>query len=296
MPPRISTLLRSTVLAGGLLLPTLAFAQASPPAVSTAAAAIDPAKVVARVDGDPITEGDLAAASEDPALALPGTDEKQKRELLIGYVIDLKLGAKAAEAAKLGDTPEFKKKIAYLRDKLLVDEYLERETQKANTPAAARKLYDETVTSMPPEEEVRARHILVDGEDEAKAIAARLKGGEDFAKIAAETSKDPGSKAEGGELGFFAKASMVAPFADAAFKLKANEISEPVKTQFGWHVIQVEEKRQKPVPAFEEMKEQIDQFITRKAQQDVVLALRKGGKVERLDAPADAAPAEAKKP
>ncbi|NNM71233.1 peptidylprolyl isomerase [Enterovirga aerilata] len=291
MSSRPTTLLRSTALAAALALPLGAVAQtapapAAPPTASAAPA--DPDKVIAKVGGQSITEADLAVAAEDPALALPGTDEKQKRDILVGYVIDLKLGAQAAEAAKLADTPEFKRRLAYMRDKLLVDEYLEQETKKAVSPDAARKLYDETAKTMQPEEEVRARHILVEDEAEAKKVAARVKGGEDFAKVAAEVSKDPGSKNEGGELGFFTKDRMVEPFAEAAFAMKPKEISDPVKSQFGWHVIQVEERRTKPQPTFEELKDQIDQYLTRKAQQDVVLALRKSGKVERLDQPAAA--------
>ena len=279
--------------------PGLAQTAAAPPAPAGAAAAAatagsavqpDPNAVVARVDGQPITEADLAVAAEDPALQLPGTDAAQKRDILIGYVIDLKLGARAATAAKIADSPDFARKIGYLRDKLLVDEYLEGETKKAVSPEAARKLYDETTKAMKTEEEVKARHILVEGEDEAKKVHARVKGGEDFAKVAADASKDPGSKGEGGDLGFFTKDRMVAPFAEAAFKMAPNEISEPVKTQFGWHVIQVQERRVKPVPPFEEMKDQIDQYLTRKAQQDAVLALRQTGKVERVEAPAAAKP------
>lgn len=268
-----------------LALPALAQAPATPPAAAAAAVPVDPAAIVARIDGEPITEADLLVAAEDPALQLPGTDEAQKREILIGYVIDLKLGARAARAAKLADTPEFARKIAYLRDKLLVDEYLDGETRKAASPEAARKLYDETSKAMKPDEEVRARHILVESEEEATAVLARLKAGEDFVKLAGEASKDPGSKTDGGDLGFFTKDRMVAPFAEAAFKMAANEVSEPVKTQFGWHVIQVQERRTKAVPTFEEMKEQIDQYLTRKAQQDAVLALRQTGKVERVGAP-----------
>ena len=290
MSSRLSALLRTTALAAGLALPlSAAIAQTAPAPVAAAPTApADPNKVVATVGGQPITEGDLAIAGEDPALTLPGTDEKQKRDVLVGYAIDLKLGAQAADAAKLGDTPEFKRKLAYMRDKLLVDEYLDQETKKAVNPEAARKLYDETSKSMPADEEVRARHILVEDEAEAKKVAARVKGGEDFAKVASEVSKDPGSKTDGGELGFFTKDRMVEPFAEAAFKMKPNEISDPVKSQFGWHVIQVEERRTKPAPTFEELKDQIDQYLTRKAQQDVVLALRKSGKVERLDQPAAA--------
>ena len=281
---------RAALLALGFAVPGALHAQtpAAPAAgmVIIPVPAPDPNKVVARVDGQPITEGDLAIAAEDPALQMPGGDEAQKRDILVGYMVDLKLGAKAANDAKLGDNPDFGRRLDYLKQKLLVDEYLDRQTKKDVTPQAARKLYDETVKDMKPEEEVRARHILVENEDEAKKIAARVKGGEDFAKVAAEVSKDPGSKTDGGELGFFTQDRMVKPFADAAFAMKAGDISDPVKSQFGWHVIQVEERRAKPVPAFEEMKDQIDQYLTRKAQQDTVLALRKSAKVERLDKPA----------
>jgi peptidyl-prolyl cis-trans isomerase C len=124
----------------------------------------------------------------------------------------------------------------------------------------------------------------VESEDEAKKAHERVKAGEDFAKVAGDLSKDPGSKAEGGDLGFFTKDRMVEPFAETAFKLEPGQISEPVKSQFGWHVIKVEEKRTKPVPTFEETKEQIDAYLGRKAQQDLILALRQKGKVERLDA------------
>ena len=315
MIAQFPTLARAGLTLLALTLPAAAIAQTAPAAPAPAAAApasaatapVDPAKVVATVDGEPITEGDLALAAEDPALSLPGTEQAQKHDILVGYMIDLRLGTKAADAEKLGDTPEFKKKLAYMREKLLVDEYLDQQVKNEMTPEAAHKLYDETVKDMKPEEEVRARHILVQTEDEAKKVEARLKGGEDFKKVAAEVSKDPGSKTEGGELGFFTKDRMVKAFADAAFAMKPNEISAPVKSQFGWHVIQTEERRTKPVPTFDEMKDQIDQYLTRKAQQETVLALRKGGKVERLDqptpapgtgtaTPADKGPAETKKP
>jgi peptidyl-prolyl cis-trans isomerase C len=295
-PMPSSVLLRASVLALCLAAPGLATAQ-TPPAPPAQQAAPG-SKPVARVDGAAITEADVALAAEDPALSLPSMSESQKRDLLVGYMVDLKIGARAAEAAKVGDSPEFTRKLGYFRDKLLLDEYLDREVKKAVTPEAARKLYDDTVKDMKPEQEVRARHILVEGEDEAKKVYARVKGGEDFAKVAGEVSKDPGSKTDGGDLGFFTKDRMVAPFAEAAFKLEAGQLSEPVKTQFGWHVIKVEEKRVKPIPPFEEMKEQVDQYLTRKAQQDLVLKLRQNAKIERLDEPkaAETKPAEPKKP
>ncbi|QRE72477.1 peptidylprolyl isomerase [Methylobacterium aquaticum] len=293
--PTLSPFWRNGALALGLMLPGTALAQAPAAApAATPAPAQSPDTVVAKVNGAPITAGDLAVAADDPALSLPGVDEAQKKGLLVDYMVDLKIGAQAAEKAKIADNPDFVRKLAYFRDKLLLDEYLEREAKKAVTPQAERALYDETVKAMKPEEEVHARHILVENEAEAKKIAARLKAGEDFAKVAAETSKDPGSKAEGGDLGWFTKERMVAPFADAAFKMEAGKISDPVKTQFGWHVIKVEEKRTKPVPSFDEMKEQVEAYLTRKTQQDLITKLREGAKIEKTAA-APAAPATAPK-
>ncbi len=291
MPSKLPLLSCVGALALGLALcgPLAAQGAAAPgpaPAPAAPAAAVDPDKVVARVDGEPITEADLAVAAEDPALTLQGTDPAQRREILIGYVIDLKLGARAAMGAKMADAPAFQRRLAYMRDKLLVDEYLDQQTKGAGNPEAARKLYDETTRELKPEDEVHARHILVESEPQAKTVHARIKNGEDFAKVAAEASTDPGSKTDGGDLGFFTKDRMVTPFAEAAFKMKPNDLSEPVKSQFGWHVIQLLDRRTKPVPTFEEMKEQIDQYLGRKAQQDAVLALRKTGQVERLDGPA----------
>lgn len=281
---------RTSLLALGAALPLMAgqaLAQtppASAPATSPATVpAVDPAKVVARVNGIEITEGDLAVAAEDPALQMPNVPDEQKREMLTGYLIDLKLGAKAAEDAKVGDSAEFARKLAYNRDKTLLDEYLSQTAKKAVTPEAARKLYDETVKSIPAEQEVRARHILVESEEEAKKVADRVKGGEDFAKVAGEVSKDPGSKTDGGDLGFFTKDRMVEPFAEAAFKLEPGQISDPVKSQFGWHVIKVEEKRTKPAPTFEETKDQVEAYLGRKAQQDLIMSLRKDAKIEKLD-------------
>jgi peptidyl-prolyl cis-trans isomerase C len=281
--------LRSSLLALGIAVPALAagfaLAQGAAPAAP---------KVLAKVDGVEITDADVAVAAEDPALQLSQVPEAQRRDLIVGYLVDLKLGARAAEAAKVGEGADFARKVAYARDKALLDTYLDQESKKAISPEAARKLYDETVKGLTPEPEVRARHILVETEDEAKAALTRLKGGEDFGKVAGDLSKDPGSKAEGGDLGFFSKERMVEPFAETAFKLEPGQVSDPVKTQFGWHVIRVEEKRTKPVPTFEETKEQIDTYLGRKAQQDLILALRQKGKVERLDA--DGKLVEQKKP
>ncbi len=272
--------------------PLLSLALAAATALAIAApVAAQEDKVLARVNGQPITQKDLDVAAEDLGERLPAMPEAQKKDYLLTFVIDLKIGAQAAEAAKLAEGADFARRLAYFRDKVLLDDYLTREVKKAVTAEAARKVYDDTVKDLKPEQEVRARHILVESEDEAKKVAARVKGGEDFAKVAAEISKDPGSGKEGGDLGYFTKDRMVAEFAEAAFALEPGKISDPVKSQFGWHVIKVEDKRNKALPAFDEVKAQIDQYLERKAQQDLILALREKAKIERLDQPPAQAPA-----
>lgn len=272
---------------GLVLLAAPAFAQAD--------------KVVARVNGIAITEGEIKLATDDLADRLAQLPEERKRDEVINFLVDLKLGAKAAADAKIADGPDFAAKLAYYREKILLEDYLSREAKKAATPEAAKKLYDDTTKAMAPEEEVHARHILVEDEVQAKKVAERLKKGEDFAKVAGEVSKDPGSGKEGGDLGWFTKDRMVPEFAEAAFKLQKGQVSDPVKSQFGWHVIKLEDKRAKPLPAFDAVKPQIDQYLERKAQQDIIVALREKAKIERLDQPAQPpaaatpAPAEPKK-
>lgn len=254
-----------------------ALAQPAPVAADT---------VVAKVNGMPITQKDVDLATEDLGDRLAQLPEERRRDEVINYLVDLKLGSKAAAEAKIGDTPDFTARLAYYRDKVLLDQYLTSEGKKAVTEDAAKKLFDDTTKAMAPEEEAHARHILVETEDQAKAVEARLKKGEDFAKVAGEISKDPGSGKEGGDLGWFTKDKMVPEFAEAAFKLKKGEVSDPVKSQFGWHVIKLEDKRSKPLPDFAAVKPQIDQYLERKSQQDLVLALREKATIERLDKPA----------
>jgi peptidyl-prolyl cis-trans isomerase C len=127
-----------------------------------------------------------------------------------------------------------------------------------------------------------------------KGVIARLKKGEDFATIAKELTEDPSGKQDGGDLGYFTKDQMVPEFAEVAFKLDKGQISEPVKTQFGWHVLKVEDKRKREAPTFVKVKDQLETYVVRKAQVDLVAKLRADAKIERLDKPADAAKGETK--
>jgi peptidyl-prolyl cis-trans isomerase C len=253
----------------------------SAPAQNAAA----PDKVVATVDGAPIKESDLVIAEQDIGSQLQSVPDTAKRDYLIRFMADLKLGARAAEEAKLQDASDFAQRLQYFRDKLLLDDLMLKEGAKADTPEARKKLYDDTVTKLPPETELHARHILVTDEATAKQVAERAKKGEDFVALSKEFSKDPGSATDGGDLGWFTKDKMVKEFSDAAFKLEPGQISDPVKSQFGWHVIKVEEKRTKPIPPFAEVQDQIGNYLTQRAQQALLLSLREKAKIVQLDKP-----------
>ena len=266
-------------------------------------------KVLAKVDGQPITDEDVADAMTDIGPGLPQKLEGAARQkYVLDYLIDLKLAAKKAEADKLTSTPEFERKMAYYREKLAMEELLGSVGKAATTEEAERKAYDEAAKAEPPQQEIHARHILLPTEEEAKKALARVKAGEDFAKVATELSKDPSGN--GGDLGWFTKDRMVPEFSEAAFKLKEGEISEPVKTQFGWHIIKVEGVRTKTFPPFEQVKDQAARYVSQKAESDAIAQLHNAAKIELFDAdgkplpsateapadPSKAAPASADKP
>jgi peptidyl-prolyl cis-trans isomerase C len=250
----------------------------------TPASASDP--VIARVNGVDITQGDLALAEEDMGADMQATSPEAKREHLISYLADIIMVTQAADKNKLADNPDFKRRLAFLRNKLLMGYELQREAKTALTDEALHQTYDEAVRSMTGQEEVHARHILVDDENEAKSVLEQLKNGADFATLAKEKSKDPGA-AEGGDLGYFTKDQMVPEFADVAFKMYPGQLSNPVKTQFGWHVIKVEDRRTKQPPEFDKVKDQIEAYLARKAQTEFITKLRQSAKVERLDKAAE---------
>ena len=262
---------------------TLAFALGLGAALSFASPALADPKVLAKVDGQPITDQDVADAMADIGPGLPQKLEgAAKQKYVLDYLIDLKLAAKKADADKLTSTPEFERKMAYQHDKVAMEALLASIAKAATTEEAERKAYDEAAKAEPPQEEIHARHILVPTEEEAKKALARVKGGEDFAKVATEVSKDPSGN--GGDLGWFTKDRMVPEFSAAAFKLKKGEISDPVKTQFGWHIIQVEDTRTKSFPPFEQVKDQAARYVAQKAESDAISQLHSAAKIELFDA------------
>jgi peptidyl-prolyl cis-trans isomerase C len=254
------------------------------------AQAQDSDPVVARANGVDIHESDLAFAEEEIGNQVPNMPPAQKRDYLINYLTDVVVLSQAAEKQKLADRPDVKHRLAFDRNRLLMEALLQDSGRAALSEEAERQVYDDAVKQMTNVEEVHARHILVPTEDEAKAVLAQLKAGADFATLAKEKSKDPGG-ADGGDLGYFTKEQMVPEFAAVAFKLDKGQLSDPVKTQFGWHIIKVEDKRIKPTPTFEQVKGQLENYVAHRAQAAMVEKLRASANIERLDNPAPAAPA-----
>jgi peptidyl-prolyl cis-trans isomerase C len=282
-PPEIKTGLRlglAALAATGCLVAVLAAG------LPVRAAESDP--VLAKVNGSEIHASDVALAEEELGPSLQQMDPSTRKDNVLSFLIDMKIVSKAAEDKKIENNDDFKKRLAFTRNRLLMDSLLASEGKAATTDDAMKKVYDEASKQITGEQEVRARHILVETEDEAKAIKAELDKGADFAELAKKKSKDPGAS-DGGDLGFFTKEQMVPEFSAVAFSLEPGKISDPVKSQFGWHIIKVEEKRNRKAPDFEQVKAQIETYVTRKAQADYVAKLREAAKVERMDKPADAA-------
>jgi peptidyl-prolyl cis-trans isomerase C len=241
-----------------------------------------PDEVVARVDGTPITRNQLDLAEDELGPDLAQLPAATRDAVVLQYVVELTLLAGAAREAGLDQTDQYKRLSRYYELRALRDVFFQEEIRANVTDEAAQQLYDERIGNAEPEAEVRARHILVETEDAAKAVIEQLNDGADFAELAQQESTGP-SAANGGDLGFFSKEQMVAPFAEAAFALEPGSVSEPVQTQFGWHVIKVEEKRDREAPKFADIKEQLKSTLIREQLQQRMSDLRGAASVEILD-------------
>jgi peptidyl-prolyl cis-trans isomerase C len=237
--------------------------------------------VVARVNGVDIKQSDLDFAASEVGPRLGNYTPADRKRVLLQYVIENELMAEAGQKDGLDKALTFPAREKYHDRRALRDAFFDVGITNAITEDAAKKIYDEKIATMKPQQEIHARHILVATEDEAKKVAERLKNGEDFATVAKEVSKDAG--AEGGDLGFFTRGQMLKPFEDAAFALDVGQISAPVQTQFGWHIIKVEEKRDQPLPTFDQVKGAIIGQLVQAKAQEVVSGLRDAAKIEVVD-------------
>lgn len=257
---------------------------AAAPAGAEDAPKPDPNKVVATVNGQNITEAEVTLAEEELDPQLGQLPPDQRRANALSALIDIRLMAAEEEKTGIADTDDFKRRMDFLRLRALHSEFVGNKVAKAVTEADVRARYDKEIAAAPPVNEVRASHILVKTEDEAKAIIAELDKGGDFEAIAKEKSQDPGSGASGGDLGFFGPGRMVPEFEQAAMALEVGQYTkEPVKSQFGWHVIKVTDKRPQQPPAYEQVRGDIRSIMLREKYFAEVAALRKGADVKIED-------------
>ncbi|MDI1283069.1 MAG: peptidylprolyl isomerase [Reyranella sp.] len=289
-----SRLLRFVLLSGSIAaFGGSALAQqpaAQPPAAKPPAAAAAPAvpaakdPVVATVNGMPVRLSELEVAQQSLPQQYRSMPLQAVFPALLDRIIDSKLVVQEGKKTKITDDPAFKKRLAFVEEQVLQDFWIQREIARKVTAEKLRQRYEEKLKSLPAEEEVHARHILVATEDEAKALIAEIKKGAAFDKLAKEKSTDKASGAEGGDLGWFKKSDMVKEFADAAFELKKGDMTEtPIKTQFGYHVIKVDDRRKAPPPAYEELADQLREEMAREAVTAQLDLMRSGAKIEKFN-------------
>ncbi len=277
------------VLAGAAVMALIAL-----PAVLHAqqgAAPDDP--VVARVDGEEIRQSDVMAM----ARTLPAQYQAQLTQiypLLVQRLVDFKLAGKAGRAAGLAEDAAVRARVIEAEERAIREAYIEREVLARITDDALQAKYEDFAANNPPEAEHHARHILITSEEAAREVIAKLDQGADFAELAKESSTGP-SGVRGGDLGYFTADQMVPEFTAAAVKLEPGQHSkDPVQTQFGWHVIKVEDRRAAEPPGFEEVEQRLREEMTREAVEAVFNDLRAGAAIEilpeRPEPEGDAAP------
>jgi len=244
--------------------------------------AFDAATVVARVGDEEITLGDLMAMRSQLPAQYQQVPLEAIFEPMLNRAIDQVLITAAARASGVAEDEAVKARIEEAADQVIAEAYLTQTIASQITEEAVRKRYDETIANQTGEEEARARHILLESEEDARAVIAELQDGADFARLAQERSTGP-SAAEGGDLGWFKAGQMVPEFSAAAFSLEPGAFSaDPVQTQFGWHVILLEDKRAADAPPLEQMQEQLAADMTRELIQQRLEDLRGAAAIERF--------------
>ena len=260
-------------------------AQPTPPSTTGQAAqpAPPPETVVAVVNGKKVTRADVIASAQ----TLPAEYQSKIDAIfpaLIDRLVDLTLLAEEGRKQNLQDDPEVKARVEQLTSQVIQEVVIRRHLKSLMTEDAIKARYAKFVAEQPPQTEVRASHILVATEDEAKDIIKQLAGGADFATIAKEKSTDPSAKQNGGDLGYFTAAEMVPEFSQAVFAMEKGESSKtPVKSQFGWHVIKVVDKRPKAPPTLEETHSHIEELLSGELLTAYLTSLRSAAKVEKFN-------------
>jgi peptidyl-prolyl cis-trans isomerase C len=287
MPFTVGTACRLFAAAFGAALFTcaLAVAQGAPSQTPD-----DP--VVAKVDGSPIHLSDLQDAAQSLPQNVRGMPQQTLYPMLLDQLIDGRALVSEAHKSGLDKDDGVRRQVAAAEDRALQTAMLSKTVGPSITDDAVHARYDQEIAGKPGEEEIHAKHILVDNEAEAKKIVADLKRGADFAALAKQHSKDPSGAQQGGDLGFFKAGEMVPEFAAAAFALQPGQVSQtPVHSQFGWHVILVVERRRGEPPSFDQARDELRQKMIQEGVQKVVAKARASVAVEKFNL--DGSPARA---
>jgi peptidyl-prolyl cis-trans isomerase C len=237
---------------------------------------------VAKVNGADITDAELTFAEAEVGAEIAGLPAESRRRVLLEYLIEAHLFADEANKDQLTSGKDFENRLAYYKLRAMRDAFYEKKVRGGVSDAQAKAAYDEQIGKLKPEAEVHARHILVKTEEEAKDLVKQLKAGADFNELAKKSS-DSSNAHSGGDLGYFSRGQMVKSFEEAAFALEPGQVSDPVKSEFGWHVIKVEDKRNRPVPSFDEVKDQIMASLVQTQLKDTVQKLRSSASIDILD-------------
>ena len=241
------------------------------------------ATVFATVNGEEITQADIDLFYQELPDQMKQIPVEQVQNQILDRLIDQQLILEQAKKAGLDKRPDIERKLAYEKTKILNESYLEIVLEKEVTAERIREVYNRAIALEKKREEVKARHILVKTEAEALDIINALKRGGDFISLAKERSTGPSGK-NGGDLGFFTADQMVPPFSKAAYALRKGETSDkPVQTQFGWHVIKVEDRRLAGARPFEELEPQIREQLVTKAYEKIIQQFRKTAKIEKMN-------------
>ncbi len=263
-----------------------ALALAAPAAMAQEPAAEDP--VVATVNGDDVLRSEVLETAEQ----LPPQYREQIDAvfpLLLQRTIDLRLIGAAAEADGLNDDPEVKRRLEEIRGAVMREVYVEQQVAERVSEDMVKERYEAFVEANPPKPEVHARHILVEEESKAQELIGNLDEGADFAELAKEHSIGP-SGAQGGDLDYFTKEQMVPAFAEAAFAMdKGTYSKDPVQTEFGWHIIEILDRRELPPPPLEEVEAQLFEELSQEAVQAILTELRDGAEIKIVEASEPAA-------
>ena len=254
----------------------------------------NPDKVLVIVNGHKITKREVEMAADDILPQLTQVPPKLRFAFIVEYLVERHLLAQQAIREGFGNDEEYKRRLRFYQSKALRDAYFVKTVKTQVTDEKVRAAYDKQAAKIKPEERVRARHILVATEKLAKELAARIAKGEKFEDLAKKYSTD-GSKNFGGDLGYFTASEMVPAFSKAAFALKKGEVSKPVKTDFGWHLIKLEDRKKGGPQPFDQVKGAIKLVLIRQAVQKKVLDLRMKSKITILDPDLKKLRAEAEK-